>query len=117
MANLSRNETLQLERETIKLKRVFDGLKNLRTNRPAAVLVLDAGENIVSIKEAEVLGIPVIALANTSTQYLPQDRKFTVICNNNSTNLVKLLLNRFSNAYNNGLTAAVEATSTDKKIN
>lgn len=114
MKALPRKEKLRIERETTKLKKVFDGLKNLKSNRPGAVLVLDAANNKVAIQEAQTNNLPVIAIANTGTQLLPDNRKFTIICNNNSTNLVNLLLQRFADSYKAGTNTIAEETS-DKK--
>lgn len=118
MQELSRNEELILQRETEKLEKIFGGLVDLKSNRPAALLVLDAGENIVAIKEADLMKVPVIALANTGTLDLPGSLDYTIICNNNSTKLLKLLAERFVNAYNNGVTEGLQIQQeTEKKKN
>lgn len=109
MKELSRNEELILQRETEKLEKIFGGLMELKSNRPAALLVLDAAENIVAIKEADHMNVPVIALANTGTLDLPNNLNYTVICNNNSTKLLHLLADRFVKAYNSGVTEGLKA--------
>lgn len=114
MSDLSRNEKLSIQRETNALKRVFDGLKTLKSNRPSAIIVLDTANNKVAVQEAENMGIPVISLTNTSTKFLPKDNKFTIVCNNNSTNLVKLVMDRFVVAYNAGLSLEVETNNETK---
>lgn len=112
---LSRNEQLAITRETEKMKKVFDGLKNLKFNKPAAIIVLDAEENPVAIREAETMGVPVITFANTGTKYLPENLKYTIICNNNSTKLIETLLGRFAKAYEDGLASVALDTKEEEK--
>lgn len=112
---LSRNEQLILTRETDKLRKIFGGLADLKSNRPAAVLVLDAADNVVSIQEADLMNIPVIALANTGTLELSKKLDYTIICNNNSTKLLDLLSERLVGAYAEGMEEGMKAIENEKK--
>jgi small subunit ribosomal protein S2 len=112
---LSRNEQLILTRETDKLRKIFGGLVDLRSNRPAAVLVLDASENTVAIKEADLMNIPVIALANTGTLELPSKLDYTIVCNNNSTKLIEILTQLMIQAYGKGVEEGLKAVEIEKK--
>ena len=107
---LSRNEQLGITRETDKLRQIFGGLVDLRSNRPGAVLVLDGENNHVAIQEADVMHIPTISLLNTASVSLPKKLDHAIVCNNNSKKLVDLLSERFVEAYNRGLGDAVETT-------
>jgi small subunit ribosomal protein S2 len=110
-AKLARNEQLGIQRQLDKLKTIFDGLTPLKTNRPGAIIVLDADENKVSIREAQSLGIPVITLTNTSTVFLPNNLNSTICVNTNSIKAVELVLAHLVEAYNSGVaTAAAQAT-------
>jgi small subunit ribosomal protein S2 len=105
-SKLPRNEQLGIERELEKLRIIFDGLVNLKTNKPGAIIVLDADENEVAIKEAQKLKIPVIALTNTSTVFLPANATLpsstTVCINTNSVKAVGLIFDKFVDSYNEG---------------
>lgn len=105
-SKLARNEQLGIERELEKLRAIFDGLVSMKTNKPGAIIVLDADLNKVSIKEAQKLGIPVIALTNTSTVFLPDTLESTICINTNSTKAVELILNHFVESYNAGVNSA-----------
>jgi small subunit ribosomal protein S2 len=105
---LARNERLGITRETDKLLKIFGGLKEMKTNRPGALIILDAQNNGTAIKEADVMGVPVIALLNTATTELPQSLNYTLVCNNNSKAFVELIADRLADAYNRGLNTATE---------
>lgn len=108
---LSRNEQLILTRETDKLRKIFGGLTTLKSNRPYGLIVLDAAENIVAIKEADLMKVPTIALANTGALDLPSDLQYTLVANNNSTKLLDLLADRFVTAYNSGIEEGLTLTN------
>lgn len=114
--DLSRNEQLSLTRETEKLQNIFGGLMDLKSNRPGALLVLDAARNYTAIQEADTMNIPVIALANTATLILSKNTDYTVVCNNNSTKLISMLMNRFVEAYNEGLNQQLESSTKDTTV-
>jgi len=111
---LSRNEQLALTRETEKLVNIFGGLRYLKTNRPGALIVLDAAENDVAIAEADLMNVPSIILANTSVTRIPAKTDYMIVCNNNSVKLVEMLADRFVSAYNRGL--ASTATEDSKQV-
>jgi len=114
--NLARNEQLRIDRDLQKLEATFGGLTNLKSNRPGAVLVLDALHDPVAIAEADTMKSPLITLTNTSSQVLPKNLKYTMVSNTNSINSVRLILDRLVTAYNKGLTDGVPASTeqTDK---
>jgi small subunit ribosomal protein S2 len=106
-SKLPKNQQLETHRELEKKKKIFDGMLSLKTNRPGAVIVLDANENDIAVKEAEKRGIPVIALTNTSTTSLPLNIDNTVLTNIYSIKGVELILNEFVSAYNEGYESEV----------
>lgn len=112
---LSKNEQLGIKREKVKLEKFFAGLVSLKNNKPGAIIVLDAPNNPIAIKEAELMKVPVIALTNTGTVSLPEDVSYTVVANINSTKTMKLLQNTFADAYNNGVSEMVKEQQEKKK--
>lgn len=114
---LARNEQLRISRKIGKMGKFFDGLKSLKTNRPGAVLVLDAANNDIAIKEAELIGCPVIALTNTYITYLPQKLEYTVLMNNHSIGAVDFVIQELVESYNQGLVAGQEVkTESETKV-
>lgn len=61
----TKKERLLLEREREKLEKYFHGLADM-VRLPGAVFVVDAKREIIGVREAHRLGIPVIAIADTN---------------------------------------------------
>ena len=93
-----------------KISKFFVGLKNLKNNRPGAIIVVDAAENAIAIQEAEVNKIPVITLSNTMVQHLPKDLKQTIICNTGSLNAIDLIMQELTQAYKSAYVAQANKT-------
>ena len=61
----TKKEQLMLDRERIKLDKYLSGLKEMG-RLPGALFVIDARKESIALKEANKLGIPVIAIADTN---------------------------------------------------
>ncbi len=61
----TKKERLLLERERIKLDKYLSGVKDMG-RLPGAVFVVDAKREVIAVKEAHRLGIPIIAIADTN---------------------------------------------------
>jgi small subunit ribosomal protein S2 len=61
----TKKEQLLLDRERMKLDKYFSGVKDM-TRVPGALFVVDAKREIIAVREANRLGIPVIAIADTN---------------------------------------------------
>ncbi|MEX2608442.1 MAG: 30S ribosomal protein S2 [Gemmatimonadota bacterium] len=61
----TKKEQLLLTREQDKLKKYLNGVKDM-TRLPGALFVVDARKETIAIKEANKLGIPVIAITDTN---------------------------------------------------
>lgn len=61
----TKKERLLLERERVKLEKYLSGVKDL-SRLPGAVYVVDARREIIAVREAHKLGIPVFAIADTN---------------------------------------------------
>ncbi|MCB9680391.1 MAG: 30S ribosomal protein S2 [Alphaproteobacteria bacterium] len=62
---LTKKEALELNREIEKMDRTLGGIKAMK-GLPAAMFVIDPKKEHIAIKEANTLGIPVIALCDTN---------------------------------------------------
>ena len=96
---------------------MFKGLVNLKNNRPGAVLILDANNNDIAIKESDGIKVPVLALSNTNTLSLPENLKYTVVSNTNSINSISLITDFLIEAYNQGLAAGITQAVPQKDEN
>ena len=63
--NYTKKEKLLFERERVKLSRNLEGIKHM-SRLPGALFVVDAKKEKIAISEANKLGIPVIAIADTN---------------------------------------------------
>ncbi len=61
----TKKEQLLLDRERLKLEKYFSGVKDMG-RVPGVVFVVDARREAIAVKEANRLGIPVIAIADTN---------------------------------------------------
>ncbi len=61
----TKKERLLLERERLKLDKYLAGVKDMG-RLPGAVFVVDARREVIAVKEASKLGIPIIAIADTN---------------------------------------------------
>jgi small subunit ribosomal protein S2 len=61
----TKKEKLLLDRERLKLEKYFSGVKEMG-RLPGAIFVVDARREVIALKEANRLGIPVIAITDTN---------------------------------------------------
>ena len=65
MENMSKKETLQLERELEKLERNLSGIKDMN-GWPDALFVLDVGYEDIAVSEARKLKIPIVGVVDSN---------------------------------------------------
>jgi small subunit ribosomal protein S2 len=61
----TKKERLLLERERLKLDKYLAGVKDMG-RLPGAVFIVDARREVIAVREASKLGIPIIAIADTN---------------------------------------------------
>ena len=86
---LTKKEVLTLERERIKLEKVFRGIKAMK-RLPDLIVVVDAKFEDTAVKEANKLDIPIIALVDTDTD--PSNIDHVIPANDDSLRTVSLVL-------------------------
>ncbi|HEX7080870.1 MAG TPA: 30S ribosomal protein S2 [Gammaproteobacteria bacterium] len=64
-SEFTKKELLTLSRERDKLQRALGGIKEMES-LPDAVFVIDVGHEEIAVKEAQKLGIPVVAIVDTN---------------------------------------------------
>ncbi|MBQ3453121.1 30S ribosomal protein S2 [Candidatus Saccharibacteria bacterium] len=95
----SKLEVQRFQEEIDLLNERYGGIKEM-TEQPAVVIVVDAIEDKNAIKEANVLGIPVVALVDTNVD--PTNIDFVVPMNDDSLKATKLALDYFVAAIKEG---------------
>ena len=65
LAKLSKREQSQIEKERVRLEKLFTGIKEM-TNLPSAVFVIDTKKERIAVAEANRLAIPVVGVVDTN---------------------------------------------------
>ncbi|MCK5869592.1 MAG: 30S ribosomal protein S2 [Methyloprofundus sp.] len=103
---LTKKEALMRSRELIKLERTLGGIKNMG-GIPDVIFVIDADHEHIAIKEANNLGIPVIAVVDTNS--CPDNIDYIVPGNDDAIRAVKLYLEAAALTVNEARQEAVVA--------
>ncbi|QUH26312.1 30S ribosomal protein S2 [Serpentinicella alkaliphila] len=96
---LPKKEVIQLRNEKEKLEKFLGGIKEM-TDMPGALFVVDPRKERIAIKEAKILGIPVIAIVDTNCD--PDDVDHVIPGNDDAIRAVKLLTATLANAVLEG---------------
>ena len=92
-------EVQRFQEEIDELNLKYGGIKNLN-GRPGLVIVTDVITDANAIREAGVLGIPVVALVDTNADPTPVD--YVIPANDDAIKGLQLLLDYFVEAVNEG---------------
>ena len=108
--NLTKKETMMLERERIKLSDLHRGIKDMKYI-PSAIFVVDVKLEKNAVDEAKILGIPVFGIVDTNTN--PESIDYPIPANDDSIMTVKLILNYFVDSINDLTTMNKEGSISD----
>jgi small subunit ribosomal protein S2 len=95
LAVYTKKEQLLIQRDIDRLDRDFGGISAL-TNLPAAIVIVDPRHEIMCVKEAAMLHIPVVALANTDCTL--EGIEYPIVGNDGSVGSVRFVLETIKNA-------------------
>src|ERR687898_1001058 len=98
-SGLTKKEILQLTRERDKLEMSLGGIRDMG-GIPAVMFVIDAGKEDLAIKEANVLGIPVVAILDTNVD--PSGIAFPIPGNDDASRAVRLYYDSVAQAAATG---------------
>ncbi len=101
-AGYTKKETLQLQREKVKLTKTLGGLRDMG-KVPAAVWVVDNKKEHIAVDEARKLGIPVIAVLDTNCD--PDEVDYPIPGNDDAIRSAALLTRVIADAVAEGLIA------------
>lgn len=96
---LTKKEQSNVEKEVAKLEKTLGGIKNMR-KLPGAIFIIDPHNEHIAVKEANVLGIPVVAITDTNCD--PSGIDYVVPGNDDALKSITLFLDYFSNAIAEG---------------
>ena len=97
--NLSKREKLQVARQREKLEKVLGSIADL-TRLPSALFVVDVMKEQIAVREANRLGIPVLAMVDTNSN--PTNIDFVIPANDDATKSIEIIMNRIVKAIEEG---------------
>jgi len=95
----SKKEVARLERERKKLEKNLSGIKEMGS-LPDAVFVVDTNAEVIAIREARKLGIPVIGVADTNCD--PDLVDYIIPGNDDALRAIRLITSTVAQAYLDG---------------
>ena len=107
---LTKKEVLQLTRERDKLENSLGGIRDMG-GIPDVMFVIDANKEELAIKEANVLGIPVVAILDSNVD--PSGISFPIPANDDASRAVRLYCEAVATAATRGGREAVVASGAD----
>ena len=96
---LMKKELLRLDRNRVKMKRNFDGIREME-ELPDALFVVDPKKEAIGVAEANKLGIPVIAIVDTNCD--PEQIDYIIPGNDDAIRTIRLFCQRIADAYSEG---------------
>ncbi|MBQ3301237.1 MAG: 30S ribosomal protein S2 [Mogibacterium sp.] len=91
----AKKEALKIMGEKEKLEKFLGGIKEMK-GMPAAVFVVDPKKEKIAVKEARILGIPVVGIVDTNCD--PDDVDYVIPANDDAIRAVKLITSCMADA-------------------
>ncbi|OGB98335.1 30S ribosomal protein S2 [candidate division KSB1 bacterium RBG_16_48_16] len=116
---VSKKEILTIEREKEKLERVLGGIRDM-AHLPESLYLVDAKKEDIAIREANRLGIPVIAILDTNCD--PDLVDFPIPSNDDAFKAINLITHTIAEAVIEGkagqteFSAAVQKEGNEKEV-
>lgn len=107
---LTKKEILNLKREHEKLELALGGIRDMG-GLPDLVVVIDTIRESIAIKEANKLGIPVVAVVDSNS--CPDDISYVIPGNDDATRAIDLYCDLFAGAVIDGLQKGMQKSGVD----
>jgi len=109
-AGLTKKEVLQLTRERDKLEKSLGGIRDMG-GLPDVMFVVDTNKEELAIKEANTLGIPVVAILDSNSD--PTGIAFPVPGNDDASRAIRLYTDAVAGAVGEGRSGNAQARGQD----
>ena len=106
LVKYTKKERLLIDREIDRLSHLFSGIASIK-EMPKAVFVVDPRAEIIAVKEAQDMGIPVIALAGSDCDI--SGITYPIVGNDASQESIRFFVNEIVKAYEEGKSKKLEA--------
>lgn len=109
----TKKERAKIDKEYLRLNEFLIGIKDMK-DAPSAMFVVDLPKEHIAVAEAQRLGIPVVAIADTNSD--PEKIEYPIPGNDDAIRSIKLFANLVAEAYMEGAKEyqAKLRTQTDK---
>jgi small subunit ribosomal protein S2 len=91
----AKKEILKIRNEAEKLEKFLGGIKDMK-GMPGAIFVVDPKKEKIAVKEARILGIPVVGIVDTNCD--PDDVDYIIPANDDAIRAVKLITSVMADA-------------------
>lgn len=102
---LSKKEAKTLKREILKLEKMIGGIVKMQTY-PSAIFVVDSHKEYIAVREARMLGIPIVGVVDTNCN--PNDIDYIIPSNDDAIRAIKLFVSKIADACIEGTHAYEE---------
>ena len=92
---LSKKEVTKLRGEMEKQEKYLGGIKDMK-GMPGALFIVDPKKERIAVKEARILGIPIVGIVDTNCD--PDDVDYVIPANDDAIRAVKLIAGRMADA-------------------
>ncbi|MCD6276966.1 30S ribosomal protein S2 [candidate division WOR-3 bacterium] len=103
--NLTKKEIIKLQRKRDKMKKYFEGIKDM-VRIPDVMFVVDIRKEINAVREARIVGIPVIGIVDTNSD--PNLVDYPIPANDDAIESIQLITRVITSAIAEGLKMAVD---------
>lgn len=98
-SHYTKKERLMVEREIEKLKKLFEGIQNMK-KLPEAIFVTDVKHDDIAVKEAQKSKVRIIGLVDTNCN--PDGIDYVIPCNDDATKAVKIMADTIASSVSDG---------------
>ncbi len=109
----AKKERLQIERERVALEKNLSGIKEMK-KLPDAIFVIDTNKEEIAVKEANRLGIPVVAVVDTNCN--PEGVNYVIPGNDDALRAVRLFASRIADSILEGQQLAQQKEAEEAAI-
>lgn len=94
-----KHERVKLSRYLDKIEELYGGVVSL-TDKPQALVVVDIKREMVAVREAQRMGIPIVAIVDTNSD--PTGIDYVVPANDDAVGSITVLIHHLAGAYKEG---------------
>lgn len=103
----TKKERVLIAKEVAKLERYFESLISLN-KLPGAIVVIDPKKEAIAVAEAKIVGVPVIALANSDCDI--DGLAYPIVANDAQRKVIDFITRELIEAYQSGLKEGEKST-------